>query len=123
MERVVLRRGASLEQAGTYLVGGGERREEPHPLVGKYGPERLVRAFSATTRFHDDRIDVREDVTWTWYESRPASIDFTFWRRVRRGTSARVRTLEPRGNRLVTLPVTPDEPPTATDPVKEEWWY
>jgi hypothetical protein len=37
-ERVVLRRDASLEQAGSYLVSGGEPREDAHAPRGKVRP-------------------------------------------------------------------------------------
>jgi hypothetical protein len=101
----------------------GSLARTPTPRAGRYGPEGLERTFTAAASFHDDRVDVREDVTWTWYESKRLSLDFAVTRHVRRGNSTRVRTLELRGSHLVALPVTADEPPTATVPVQEDWAY
>lgn len=65
-ERVWLKRGKTLVEAGRYALASltdGEKSTEP------------TRKASAKALFHADRVELREDVTWTWYKTTYSDIN------------------------------------------------
>jgi hypothetical protein len=66
-ERVWLRRGHELVFAGAYPLSGeaetGTKPTDP------------VRSFVGKTIFHGDRVEIREDVTWSWYRQTYSDIE------------------------------------------------
>jgi hypothetical protein len=119
-EFVLLRRGTSLVSAGSYVTIDSGRHPDPHARMAQYGPEQLYRSFTSVVRFHDDRVDVHEDISWTWYDSRNLDIEIE-WRAVRRATSTRVRSLRLRNDALVPVPAPEDGVPEESHPLHEAW--
>lgn len=64
-ERVWLRRGHDLVDAGRYALSGETPGKADDP----------VRAFEGKALFHGDRIELRENVTWSWYRTSYSDVD------------------------------------------------
>ena len=120
-ERVWLRRGDRLVLAGTYDV----RRREARPDGDDDGssrtgePASLFRDSRSTVRFHEDRIDVHDEVTWTWDERCPRDIAI-YWRGVRQATSTYDRAWVLQGDSLVEEPHRRDDVPKTSHAIEEE---
>lgn len=112
-ERVWLVRGSALVQGGTYAMAGAEPRG---PKGGD--PER---GFETTdVRYHDDRIDLHDAVTWTWYERKYTDILGFERRAVRQSTSTYDRSFVLRGATL-TEDARPADSPPEPHPVHDAW--
>jgi len=107
-ERVWLRRGHDLVLAGRYSLNG-----ETDTGATPSGP---VRSFDAKTIFHGDRIEIREDVTWSWYRLSYSDIDGE-----QRSLLASVHTTYEHALVLRGDALEPDSPPeiTPTQPNKK----
>lgn len=112
-ERVWLAHGSTLVAAGTYAVSGSEPRG---PKGGD--PERN---FETTeVRYHDDRIDLHDTVTWTWYARQYTDILGFERRAVRQSSSTYDRALVLHGDSLVEEARAADAAP-APHPVRDTW--
>ena len=94
-DRLWLLRGQRLVEAGRWALNGEEEGKKPN------GP---VRSFTAKALLHGDRVEVREDVVWSWY-----SYSYTNAEGERRDLQASVATTFVRGFTLRDDKLVPDE--------------
>ncbi len=100
-ERVWLKRGTALVDAGLYRLSDDETERE----------KGLGRSFIAKTIFHGDRVELREDVTWTWFTSTYS--DMNGYERITTATarSTYEHGLTLRGDKLEPDTLTPEVAP------------
>ena len=111
-ERVWLVRGTTLKDAGRYPLKYTESR----------GPQLTdpERTSTSVPRFHDDRIDLHDDVTWNWYERKYTDMFGPERRAVRRSTSTYDRVFVLEGDALHDQPGPIDSAPSP-HPVSDGW--